>query len=183
MTETKKLAVGEKMPDFTYKTPFAENQNLIDTVKKASKTAIVFLRYFGCTLCQLDMHELAKNYADITSNGGQVLVVLQSKPEGIASQITKDTFPFDIICDPEASLYKRFAIEPATSKLKMASLGTISKINKAKKAGFTHGEYEGDELQLPAAFVLTNDCTITYAHYGKNVSDLPTPSELKELLA
>ena len=45
-----RLTVGEVMPNFTYDTPFATALTLSDTVQKTSKTALLFLRYYGCTL-------------------------------------------------------------------------------------------------------------------------------------
>ena len=43
-----RLTVGEVMPNFTYDTPFATALTLSDTVQKTSKTALLFLRYYGC---------------------------------------------------------------------------------------------------------------------------------------
>ena len=61
-----RLTVGEVMPNFTYDTPFATALTLSDTVQKTSKTALLFLRYYGCTLCQYDIHQLTENYHQIT---------------------------------------------------------------------------------------------------------------------
>lgn len=173
-----KLTVGSKLPDFTYDTPYAQGKSIGETAKAVSgKTALVFLRYYGCTLCQFDIHQFKVEQAKITATGGQMLVVLQSDPAKIAAQQKPDDLPFDIICDPEQKLYKQFDIKPASSKLKMADLKTIKKLSKAKSA-FEHGEYEGDELQLPAVFVVDPELDLTYVHYGKSAGDVPTPDEL-----
>lgn len=115
-----RLTVGEVMPNFIYDTPFATGLTLSDTVQKTPKTALLFLRYYGCTLCQYDIHQLAENYHQITDVGGQVIVVLQSDPTGLAQELQPDTFPFSILCDPKAALYERFGIQPAASMAKMA---------------------------------------------------------------
>ena len=143
-----RLTVGEVMSNFTYDTPFATGLTLSDTVQKTPKTALLFLRYYGCTLCQYDIHQLAENYHQITDVGGQVIVVLQSDPAGLAQELQPDTFPFSILCDPKAALYERFGIQPAASMAKMADAGTMLKIAKATAAGYKHGAYEGNELQL-----------------------------------
>lgn len=179
-----KLNVGDLMPDFTYETPFAQNLTLAETAAKASKTALLFLRYYGCTLCQYDIHQIYMHYFDLTAHGGQILVVLQSDPKALAGDLkTPEALPFPIICDPEQRLYKEFSIEPAASKAKMADAKVLAKIAKATAAGFKHGAYEGEELQLPAAFVLTPDRKLTYAHYAKTVGDMPEIDELVQLLA
>lgn len=89
-----RLTVGEVMPNFTYDTPFATALTLSDTVQKTSKTALLFLRYYGCTLCQYDIHQLTENYHQITDVGGQVIVVLQSDPAGLPT--------VSLLCTPYA---------------------------------------------------------------------------------
>ena len=179
-----KLEVGQIMPDFGYETPFAKDQTLAATAEKAPKTALIFLRYWGCTLCQYDIHLLAKSYDKIRAAGGQLLVVLQSDPARLAGELgSADALPFDIICDPDQALYRQFGIEAAASMAKMADLKMVGKVIKAGKLGFKHGAYEGEEKQLPAAFVVDRQCKLLYAHYAKSVSDMPDAGELEKLLA
>ena len=169
-----RLCEGGVMPDFTFDTPFAAGLSLSEAVQKTPKTALLFLRYYGCTLCQYEMHLLAENYDQITAAGGQVLVVLQSDPAGIAEQIGPDSL--------KAALYGKFGIQPAASMAKMADAGTMLKIAKATAAGYKHGAYEGNELQLPASFVVDKERRISYAHYGKSAGDTPDVRSLAELL-
>ncbi len=176
-----KLIKGGKMPDFTFSTIFEQEQKLSQAVGDG-KTALIFLRYYGCTLCQYDIHQLKEHYNLVEAKGGKAFVVLQSDPVKLAQQVHKGDLPFDIICDPSMALYKEFEIHAAASKLKMAGFSTIAKIGKVKKAGFEHGEYEGEELQLPALFVVDKELNITYAHYAANVSDMPEMEELSKLL-
>lgn len=179
-----KLISGQNMPDFSYDTPFAKGKTLAQTAQSVKgKTALVFLRYYGCTLCQYDIHLFAEHYAEITRGAGQLLVVLQSAPEVIAGQLKPGQLPFDIICDPQQKLYREFEIGAAASMIRLAGFKTIGKMAAAAKAGFKHGAYEGEELQLPAVFVLTPDMKLTYVHYGKHASDVPNANELAKLLA
>lgn len=178
-----KLTAGQFMPDFTFDTPFETGRTLAQTVQQAmGKTALVFLRYYGCSLCQYDIHQYSEQYPALTQTGGQLLVVLQSAPATLAVQLTPESLPFPLVCDPDQSLYHKFAIAPASSKEEMIGEKTMSKLDKVKAAGYTHGEYEGEELQLPAAFILDRDLKLAYVHYGKTVDDVPTPEELAELL-
>ncbi len=178
-----KYNVGQVMPDFGYRTVYEENCSLSETVASCSgKTALVFLRYYGCPMCQLDLHTYGEAYKAITAGGGQLLIVLQSDPEKLAQQITPETFPYPIICDPEMKLYELLSIAPAASMLKMMSFSALKKVIRSTKAGYKHGEYEGNEQQLPAAFVMTPDRRLTYAHYATHAADIPSPEELAELM-
>lgn len=178
-----KIVAGNKMPDFVFDTPYAKNCKLSDIVKRVKgKTAIVFLRYYGCTLCQLDIMDFTEGYKDIAATGGQLLVGLQSDPVKLASKLGENKPPFDIICDPEQKIYKMLKIEPATSKETMGDASSMPKLARTRAVGLKHGDYEGNELQLPAAFVVEPDMTVTSAHYGRIVTDVPTVEELVGLL-
>lgn len=135
-----KLVVGDFLPDFAYDTPFEKGRSISEAVEKKTKTVLLFLRYYGCTMCQLDIHELASNYDKIVAKGAQALVVLQSDSENLATQLQKkDALPFDIICDPEQRLYKKFEITPAVSMKKMMDAKSVIKAVKATTKGYKHG--------------------------------------------
>ena len=178
-----KLTSGQVMPDFPFDTPFESGLTLSQTVSQSSgKTAQVFLRYYGCPLCQYDIHQYAKQYEALTRSGGQLLVVLQSDPAALAARMTPDSLPFRLVCDPKQTLYRQFDISPAPSQAKMAGPKTLIKLAKVTASGYKHGEYEGEELQLPAVFVMTRERKLEYVHYGKTVDDVPGPKELAQLL-
>ncbi|MBQ6836059.1 MAG: redoxin domain-containing protein [Clostridia bacterium] len=177
-----KITAGVKLPDFTYNTPYKSGINIAETVKKCKKTAIVFLRYYGCPICQYDIHSFRENYYMIENVDGQMLVVLQSDREKLAKSLNKNDLPFVIICDPDMELYRMFEIGKASSMVKMMDFSTVGKVAKATFKGMKHGEYEGEELQLPALFVVDNEMNVTFAHYGKAAGDVPDIEKIADLL-
>lgn len=178
-----KLAAGDMVPDFSFITPFESHRSLSETVGRVpGRTALIFLRYYGCTLCQYDIHRFAMAKDAIAAANGQLLVVLQSDPVRLAAQLRPVDLPFDLVCDPEQTLYRRFDIAPAPSKLKLADAGTVLKLVKVAASGFKHGAFEGDELQLPALFVMDTTRKITCARYGTSAGDVPSPEELVRLM-
>ncbi len=178
--ESRFVSFGDKAIDFTYNTPYGETLALSEKVKQADKTFLVFLRYYGCTICQLDIKAYRENYQKFLDKGAQILLVLQSEPSVIAQGITKEELKFDVACDPSQELYKAYQIGAAKSKLGLASMKTIKKMQAAKKSGLVHGAYEGNELQLPAVFLLDNSMNVVYAHRAKNAGDMP---EIDDMLA
>ena len=100
-------------------------------------------------------------------------MVLQSDPEGIRRQNEEGDYPFEILCDPKQVLYQKYHVAPALSMEKMADLKVLAKIGEARKKGFVHGAYEGNELQLPAVFVVEPGLKVTHAYYGTNPADIP----------
>lgn len=177
-----KLSAGMKMPEIMYDTAYESGLSYLEKIK-GQKAAIIFLRYYGCTVCQLDLLELKENYEKFTQKNVILNVVLQSDPLSLREKLNADPLPYEIICDPKEELYKRFDIKPAASMLKLAGgVKTIAKINKAKKRGLEHGEYEGEELQLPALFIIDETGTIVYAKYAKNLGDLPSAEEIAAMV-
>lgn len=177
-----KLQIREQMPEFVFDTPFETEITFSDRTK-GKKTALVFLRYYGCPLCQYDMAQYAAHYEKIKAAGGQLFIVLQSDPDKLLKELGGEhTFPFEIICDKDQKLYHRFEIKPAKNQIGMAGPKTLLKLAKVKAEGFSHGDYEGEELQLPAAFVQDEEGIIQYAHYAKTVDDLPDAAEIAEIM-
>ena len=93
-----KIEAGCKLADFSFNTPFESDVKLSEKAKGAKKTILLFLRYYGCTLCQLDIREYANAYDRIKAKDAQLLVVLQSPASTINAQMKKEDLPFDIIC-------------------------------------------------------------------------------------
>lgn len=179
-----RLKPGDTLPDFSFCTPYEDGCRIRQLVREQGEgnTAVVFLRYYGCTLCQYDIHLYTEHYKEITAEGGNFCVVLQSQPKNVRSQIGEKGLPFPIICDPEGALYREFEILPAKDMEELAGGNAAAKIMEARKF-FTHKEYEGEELQLPAVFVADRDMKLVYVKYGENAGDVPKPEELKILLA
>lgn len=181
-----KLTAGAKMPDLTFCTPYASGCSLSQIARRVKgKTALVFLRYYGCTLCQYDIHLYKEGYDKIAATGGQLLVVLQSDPGKLAVQLEGQNLPFEIICDPREEIYKELEIAPAETLEAAIDEATQEKMAQMRNSGLglTHGEYEGNEEQLPATFVVDRDLTVLYADYPTTIGAVPSAAELAELMA
>lgn len=178
-----KITAGQKALDFTFNTVFENDLTLSEEVKKAKKTFLIFLRYFGCRMCQIDMAEYTEEYDRIKEKDAQILVVLQSTQQSMKDQTKPEDLPYSVICDPEQKLYQLYTVEPAPSKEEMSTPESKARVEReAAKRGLVHGAYEGNELQLPACFLLDPEMNVLYAHYGTNVGDIPLVDDLVALL-
>jgi len=171
-----KLAIGDQAPDFKFATPWDKEINLYEDAGN-HPVILIFLRYYGCPVCQMEMANMKREIALVSQKGARLFVVLQSDPEVIASLIKKDNFPFTIICDPQGKVFHRYGVEAGGIIKYLNPAGLLAAI-KAVGRGFRHGKFEGRETQLPAAFAITADRRITYAHYGKNIGDVPPLPEM-----
>lgn len=180
LEEIPRKKAGDRLPDFTADTPFVKGKKLSDLVGK--KTAVVFLRYYGCTLCQLELQQYAKEYQKIKNAGCDLIVVLQSDPDLVAEELgTPEKFPFAVLCDPGQEMYRELNIPAAESIREMIGEKEMQKIQRARIEGLRHGAYEGEELQKPAMFLVDEKLNILYAHYGKTAGDVPNAREIAKL--
>jgi len=177
-----KVKTGEKALDFTFNTLYKEGLKLSDVVKNADKTVIHFLRYYGCTICQLDIRDYAKKIDLIKDKNAQLYVVLQSKPEIIKASMGENGLPFDVICDPDQEIYKLYDIGSFTDSSQVANEKLMQKVARCKEEGLVHGEYEGNEQQLPALFIIDKDMNLDFALYSQDLTSIPPVEKIAEML-
>ena len=179
------IKTGDVFPSFSFSTHLRDNLDTPGVLK--GKTVFWFLRYIGCTVCRLDVHLIASRYEEFKDKDAQVFVVMQSDRKHVADDLAKTgtELPFEIICDPDQKLYELLEILPAESKEALCGDGMEALKAKgalAKENGFVHGDYEGNEQQLPALFIVAEDGTVLYSHYAKELMDMPDVSDVLNML-
>ena len=178
-----KLSVGMTMPDFTVNTDKRDNVKLSEVV--GEKNIFWVIRYIGCTVCRYDVHVLTQRYQEISEKGYKLFVVMQSDTDHVRRELAQQETPFEIICDNTFEIYNTLEIAPAASREELVG-DAIDKLKekggKAKEAGFAHGDYEGNEQQLPALFLLNHNMDLFYSHYAKSISDMPDIDNILKLL-
>ena len=173
---------GDKALDFTFDTIYESGLKFSDVVKNADTTILHFLRYYGCRLCQLDIRAYANLIDEIKNKNAQLYIVLQSKKSTMTKAEDEVELPFDIILDPDQELYKLYDIGSLTDKSLVDQEKMAEKRKQYEEMGLVHGEYEGNEDQLPALFIVNKDMELKYVQYSKNLTDMPTPKEVVEKL-
>lgn len=181
-----RLVVGDKFPDFTVNTHL-EKGTSISKIVDGKPTVLYVIRYIGCTVCRYDIHQIEANIEAFKNKGVNIAVIMQSKPEQVNHDLkmSNTTLSYPIICDEGQAIYQTLSILPANSMDELLNCDKEkfeAKKKAAKDLGFTHGEYEGNEQQLPAFFYLDSDLTCKIVRYGKNIIDNPTISEVLEMI-
>ncbi len=180
------LEAGMKMPDFTYDTPFASGLRFMEECG-GRPAVLLFHRYYGCSVCNAAMDRLAADYDAVTAAGGQVKVVLQSAPERVREAMGgENRFPFDVVCDPERTLYERFSVFPADTMFDLAGDDLQALLPMAAGMFFGSGRedapHEGLQDQLPAWFAVDGDGVVRRAHYGESIFDVPDAAAMAEAM-
>ena len=158
-----KLKVGDKAPLFKLDSYNAGTIDLGELIGKKQKIVLIFSRYFGCPICQLDLNILMESVPEINDKGAKLLYVTQSGEKVAQEFIAKYKIEFPVIPSSRKELYAEYGLglmnEEAVKKVK-------SKFKEATERGFVHGDYEGWENQGPGQFVIGEDGNIIHERKG-----------------
>jgi len=157
------VKTSDPAPDFTVDSVNLGRVTLSDF--RGHKTLLIFSRYFGCPVCQLEFDELReflKNHPSLS-----VLYVNQSQPESAKKFIEDKGINFPVIAAPKVNgKYELYELYGVGSLGPASIIGILIKGRKAQKLGKKHGSYEGVETQSPAQFLIDESGRIISAEYG-----------------
>jgi peroxiredoxin len=157
-----KIKVGDKAPHFKIE---SYNEGMIDLSELigAQKIVVIFSRYFGCPICQLDFNILLEALPEIKEKGAKLLYITQSGEKVAKEFIEKYNVDFPIIPSSKDELYTEYG-------LGLMNAGAVtkvrSKLKEATKQGIGHGDYEGWEKQGPGQFVIDEQGNIIHERKG-----------------
>ncbi len=176
MTKQAVLRAGMPAPDFDARDAVGERFALSD-YKGSKSVVLVFLRYAGCPICQLALHDLKDAYAKFSARGAEVAAFVQSPPETIRKSGDLSTFPFRLIPDPQGKIYDLYGVGGG-GMLGIVHPQTIAKGLKAVARGYKQGKMEGNQWQLPGDFIVDINGILKLARVGANAGDNLPPGEL-----
>ena len=179
-----RVEAGDKFPNMVLATNKRESVSIEELVG-GQRTFFWFLRYIGCTICHWDAWTLKEKYQEFLDKGVKVYVVMQSRPEMVNAAIEGEDLPEEFICDFTEDLYTKLAIpvmKPGEGREMSEEAARRFAVKRAgvQSRGYKHGEYEGNEGQLPAFFDVDGDMTVREAHYATYITDIPTVEEMLE---
>jgi len=147
-------------------------------------SVVVFLRYFGCPFCQMQVVSLREERQRFDSIGGAIVLLGQGEPgQGLAFTRSHD-LPFPCLLDADRTAFGAYGL----------GRGTVMQIFSPKVGvpflrANLHGETRqrglrgGRFTQMPGTFVVDIDGTIRLAHRNRHIGDSPPAETLLRTLA
>jgi thioredoxin-dependent peroxiredoxin len=176
MAKSTFLKAGQQAPDFTM-TDAKGGKFTLSDYKGKNPVVLVFLRYAGCPICQLALHDLKDAGADFAARGAEVVAFVQSPRESIEKSGDISIFPFRLIPDPNETIYKLYGVA-AGSFIDMLAPQTVARGIQAVTHGHMQGKMEGNQWQLPGDFIIGKDGVLKLARIGRNLADNLSPQQL-----
>lgn len=170
----KRLNVNDLAPNLILKNSQGE-QVTLDTFS-GKPLALIFMRYVGCPVCQMDTIAYKQQYQALKDAGLEIAMVFQSSTENLEQFEVQKVLPFTVLSDPKGSSYKQYGVDWGITGF--LSPKNLSPIFNSFKSGHKHGKFEGNEFQYPAVFLIDADRKIRFTHYGETVSDLLSPEQV-----
>jgi len=157
-----KLKVGDSAPLFKLESYNSGMINIEELLGK-QKIVLIFSRYFGCPICQLDLNILLESLDKIRERGAKILYITQSGEKVANEFIEKYNIDFPVIPSSKDELYVKYGLGLMTAQ----AVGEVrNKVKEAIKLGIEHGEYEGWEKQGPGQFVIDEEGKIIHERKG-----------------
>ena len=145
-----------------------------DEINAEKKTLVVFGRKAECKLTEDMLCELKEKYSDLANAGIDVkFIVPSAKPEG--------DYPFEIIADPEARLYKKYSVFEADSavcavagdRMFEEKVGSDTVKIAESRVFAPADETAFRPLQLFAFVGIDENKKVVYSYYSKTIGDFP----------
>lgn len=176
-----KINTSDIAPDFTAQDSEG-NKITLSSFKGSKKVVLLFLRYYGCPICKFHLSEIKNYYEQFENKNTEILVVMETTIEELKTYKANEIFPFKILSDPQKKLFNLYGVGRGTILKSMLSKNVIGKFIKATVKGNFHGKYNGDDLQLPADFIINNERKIIYCYYGNDIADNTSLNKILEIL-
>ena len=157
-----KIKVGDKAPLFKLDSYNAGSVDLAELLR-SQKIVIIFSRYYGCPICQLDLKALMERYSEIEEKGAKIIYITQSGEKVANEFIKKEKIKFLVIPSSKDELYAQYGLGVMDSE---AIKQVKEKFKESVKKGIKHGEYEGWEKQGPGQFIVDQKGTIIHSKKG-----------------
>ena len=175
----KRLKAGDKIPAFSYDTPYEPQKSFYGFLQGDKPVVLVFLPNFGHPITRHFITQYLETIYALRSV--RLACVVRSRPEAIAKAAPRGSLPFELICDAEGALYDYFQIPQKRGMLRCYSLEGMRIIKQARQEGYSPAKNELN--QLPLTLVLNEDGQVLFAHYGHSMTDLPADCSAMERVA
>lgn len=141
------LRVGEKIPAFAL--PDAATGAAFESSSLAGNDAlIVFLRGTWCPYCREQLEILSDRHSVLENAGIRVIAISCQSEGSLRTYRSANPLPFKLLADASRRVARAFGVHYWL-------------------------RWDGFHLAHPSLFIVDRSGTVTFAHVGKSMSDLP----------
>ncbi|GAB1514588.1 peroxiredoxin-like family protein [Actinophytocola sp. KF-1] len=147
-----------------------------------------FRRFAGCPVCNLHLRSFVTRQREVEAAGVHEVVLFHTGTADLRPHVAD--LPFDVVADPEKTLYREFGVEAAPRSLlhpkawpaivRAIAVALPDVVRKRKPA--PPAKPEGGRFGLPADFLIAPDGRVLASKHGTHVYDQWSVDELLALV-
>ena len=143
----------------------------------------VFLRYFGCPFCQMQVVKLRDDRERLETEGAAIVLIGQGNAQEEAAFREARRVPFPILVDTNRRAYRAYGLgRGSPMQLYGPRVGLpFLRANMGRETR-QRGLHGGSFLQMPGTFVIDTGGIVRMAHRNRTVSDNPSNDRILEVL-
>ena len=134
---------------------------------------LMFFRYASCPMCNLRLHDFAKEYPRLRATRELAAVAFFHSPaEAITRNAGRRDDLFSLVADPDQEIYRHFGV--GTSWVGLLKSMVLPSFYRDWIRSMRHGFWGGADARMagmPADFLVGTDGRILLAHYGHDIGD------------
>ncbi len=123
-------------------------------------------------MCNLRLHDLARELPALQGTGLQVIAFFHSETEKVQALAGSRGYPIQLVGDPGMIVYRSYGVETSWPRLLMSMARPAFYMDWMR--AMRHGIWGGISLRMsgmPAGFLIGGDGRILHAHYGTDIGD------------
>jgi peroxiredoxin len=149
--------LGKPAPAFALPDPLTDQSVALESFA-GQDVLLIFLRGTWCPFCVQQLQVLKDNFETLRrANVAVIAVVCQSRIT-VRLFLQASPLPFPLLCDGTRAVARNYGTHYWLS-------------------------HEGFNLSHPALFILDKERTVTFAHVGRNMTDLPVSRILEKFVS
>jgi thioredoxin-dependent peroxiredoxin len=177
-----KLAPGDRAVEFS--TLDADGHPVSLGAFRGSPVLLMFFRFASCPMCNLRLHDFAKEYPRLHANGLSALAFFHSSAGAIRRHAGRRSYPFPLVPDQDQKIYRDFGV--TTSWAGLFGSMALPSFYWDWMRSMRHGFWGGVDLhmaKMPADFLVGADGRLLLAHYGRTIGDHLSLAAIESTLA
>jgi peroxiredoxin len=152
------IQVGQSLPSIKLATPDGKPFDLNRSVA-AKTTVLVFYRGGWCPYCNQHLSELQLIESELVELGCQVIAISPDRPAKLAASSAKHGLKYQLLSDSDMAAARALGIAFKVDDATVSKYKNEYGIDLEADSGQTH-----HQLPMPAAFVISRDGVIRFAH-------------------
>ena len=166
------LKVGDQVDSFTILNANNKVVNLDEVLKKNKYAVLSFYRGLWCPYCNMELRQLQKILPSLNILEAKLLTLTPQTPDNSLSQIEKENLEFEVLCDKNNALARKFGIVFTLDEMLKPvyeSFG-IDILQSNKNGTF--------DLPLPATFVINSNHEVIFAFVDEDHTNRCEPDDI-----